>query len=224
MADIFQEIEDDLKHEQYQRLWKRYGNWLIVIAVLIVLGTAAFVFIREHRQTQRVEASAAYNDAQITEPFCRIANADFNCALPGPAGEANALLAPDGTRLPVTAKLKGNLLGRFEFGLGSLDAHFQAGVIYEGRRTTDLRLAERAIIGDLDPYAGVDLSFGVAAASWTAELFVTNLFDERGQIDRNVQCVETVCGDPDGVTASGGKFYTQITQPRLIGLKVGTKF
>lgn len=65
MADIFQEIEDDLKHEQYQRLWKRYGNWLIVIAVLIVLGTAAFVFIREHRQTQRVEASAAYNDALV---------------------------------------------------------------------------------------------------------------------------------------------------------------
>lgn len=171
-----------------------------------------------------LSAGAAYNDAQITRPFCRIANASFDCALPGPAGEANALLAPDGTRLPVTARLKGNLLGRFEFGLGSMNAHVQAGVIYEGRRTTDLRLAERGIIGDLDPYAGVDLSFGVAAEAWTAELFVTNLFDERGQIDRNVQCVETVCGDPGGVTASGGKFYTQITQPRLIGLKLGRKF
>lgn len=171
-----------------------------------------------------LSAGASYNDAQITRPFCRIANAAFDCSLPGPAGEANALLAPDGTRLPVTAKFKGNAVARFEFGLASLDAHLQAGVVYEGRRTTDLRLAERAIIGDLDPYAGVDLSFGVAASSWTAELFVTNLFDEAGQIDRNVQCVETVCGDPDGLTASGGKFYTQITQPRLIGLKVGTKF
>ena len=65
MADIFQEIDDDLRHEQYKRLWQRHGRWLLAIAVLIVLGTAAFVFIREHRQAQRVEASAAYNDALV---------------------------------------------------------------------------------------------------------------------------------------------------------------
>jgi hypothetical protein len=65
LADIFQEIEDDLKHEQYQRLWKRHGKWLIAIAVLLVVATAAFVGIREHRQSQRLEASASYNDALI---------------------------------------------------------------------------------------------------------------------------------------------------------------
>jgi iron complex outermembrane recepter protein len=36
--------------------------------------------------------------------------------------------------------------------------------------------------------------------------------------------VETVCGDPDGQTAIGGKVYTFVIQPRTIGLKVGTKF
>ncbi len=65
MADIFQEIEDDLKHEQYQRLWRRYGKWLIAAAVLLVIATAALVGIREHRQSQRLEASAAFNDALI---------------------------------------------------------------------------------------------------------------------------------------------------------------
>jgi hypothetical protein len=65
LADIFREIDDDLKHEQYRRLWQRHGKWLVAIAVLIVLATAAFVFIREHRQAQRVEASAAYNDALV---------------------------------------------------------------------------------------------------------------------------------------------------------------
>lgn len=80
LADIFQEIEDDLKHEQYQRLWKRHGKLLIALAVLIVIATAAFVFIRDHRQSERVEASAAYNDALVA-------------ALNDPAGADAALTA-----------------------------------------------------------------------------------------------------------------------------------
>jgi hypothetical protein len=50
------------------------------------------------------------------------------------------------------------------------------------------------------------------------------LFDVRGQILKNVQCLETVCGDPDGLTAGGPKIYTTITRPRTIGLRVGRKF
>jgi len=65
LADIFQEIEDDLKHEQYRRLWKRHGKWLIAAAVLLVAATAAFVGIREHRLSQRQEQSAAFDNALI---------------------------------------------------------------------------------------------------------------------------------------------------------------
>jgi iron complex outermembrane recepter protein len=56
------------------------------------------------------------------------------------------------------------------------------------------------------------------------ELYARNLFDSRGQVTRTIQCGESVCGDPDGVTDIGGKFYTVVTTPRTIGLKVGTKF
>ncbi|HEV2748750.1 MAG TPA: TonB-dependent receptor, partial [Allosphingosinicella sp.] len=171
-----------------------------------------------------VSAGAAYNDAEITEDFCLIANEAFNCALPGPDGEENALLAPAGTRLPVTARFKGNILARYEFPVGTFDAHVQAGLVHEGRRTPDLRLAERAIIGDLSSYNIVDLSAGLKSGNWSAELFVKNLFDELGQVTRGVNCLETVCGDPEGQTRIGPKIYTWVSQPRTIGLKIGTKF
>jgi hypothetical protein len=63
LADIFKEIEDDLKHEQYQRLWKRYGSWVIAAAVLLVGATAGFVGLREFREAERLEQSASFNQA-----------------------------------------------------------------------------------------------------------------------------------------------------------------
>jgi outer membrane receptor protein involved in Fe transport len=162
----------------------------------------------------------AFNDAQITEDFCRVSNPDFDCTTPA----GNKVLAPAGTRLPITSRFKGNALARYEFPVGSFDGHFQVNVVHEGRRTTDLRLVERAIQGDLDAYTTVDLSSGVTNGRWRIDLYVKNLFDVNGQLGRGLQCAESVCGDPDGLTAIGGKFYTTVTRPRMIGLRVGTKF
>jgi outer membrane receptor protein involved in Fe transport len=169
-------------------------------------------------------AGFSYNNAEITEDFCLIANPQFDCTLPGPAGETNDLLAPSGTRLPITAKFKGNTNARYEFPIGSLEGHVQGTLVYEGKRTSDLRLFERGLIGSLPSYTTVDLSAGVKSENWSVELYARNLFDSRGQITRTVQCLETTCGDPDGLTAIGGKFYTVLTTPRTIGLRVGTKF
>jgi hypothetical protein len=60
VADIFREIEDDLKHEQYRKLWQRYGNWVIGAAVVIVAGTAAAVGWREYDESRQLENSSAY--------------------------------------------------------------------------------------------------------------------------------------------------------------------
>lgn len=43
MADIFREIDEDLRRDRLIRLWQRYGNWLLVACGLIVLGTGVFV-------------------------------------------------------------------------------------------------------------------------------------------------------------------------------------
>ena len=51
-----------------------------------------------------------------------------------------------------------------------------------------------------------------------------NALDSRGIVTSSTQCVETTCGDPDGITTVGGKFYSYRIQPRTIGIRVGTRF
>ncbi len=168
--------------------------------------------------------SGSYNDATIRRDFCRIANPQFDCTFDPGDGRTNALLAPAGTQLPVTAKFKGNALARYEFPLGAWDGHVQGAVAHIGRRRSDLRDAENAIKGFFDPYTTVDLSIGMRKDNLRFELFATNLLDERGVINSGVQCLETTCGDPDGVSGTGGVFYDVVTRPRIIGIKAGFDF
>jgi iron complex outermembrane receptor protein len=174
---------------------------------------------------------ASFNDGQLTEDFCQFANDQFDCTIPGPdvdddgTLDPNVLLAPSGTRLPFTARFKGNARMRYEFPVGGdWEGHFQASASHEGRRRRDVRLIEREIYGDLGAYTTVDFSAGVRNDVWTAEIFARNAFDERGALGSFIQCNETVCGDPDGVTALGPKIYTTVARPRTIGIRIGRRF
>jgi hypothetical protein len=42
MSDIFREVDEDLRREQYKRLWERFGPYIIALAILIVVGTAGW--------------------------------------------------------------------------------------------------------------------------------------------------------------------------------------
>ncbi|MES2905084.1 MAG: TonB-dependent receptor [Pseudomonadota bacterium] len=175
---------------------------------------------------------ASYNDAKLLNDFCQFANSDNDCTIPGPDDrdedldpEVNSVLAPSGTRLPLSAKLKGSSRIRYEWDASStIRAHVQALVTYEGARRRDLRLVENGLYGNLKAYSLVDLSAGIDKGPWSLDLFAKNLFDVRGQVSKGIQCPELVCGDVDNQTASGGKVYTTVTRPRTIGLRVGRKF
>lgn len=171
-----------------------------------------------------LSASGSYNDATIRRDFCRIANPAFDCTFDPGDGRENALLAPAGTQLPITAKFKGNAIARYEFPISGWDGHVQGAVSYIGRRRSDLRTVENAIKGFFDPYAVADFSIGMRKDNLRFELYATNLFNSNGVINSGVQCVETTCGDPDGVSSTGGVFYDFVTRPRIIGLKAGFDF
>ncbi|WP_409574799.1 TonB-dependent receptor [Sphingopyxis sp. PET50] len=165
----------------------------------------------------------SYNDAEIRRDFCAIANPQFDCTI-DPPGQTNDLLAPAGSRLPVTPKFKGNAVARYEWPVGDVDAHVQFAVNHTGQRRSDLRTFENAIVGNFKAYTTADVSIGVKGESWSGELFATNLFDSRGVINSAVQCGESICGDPFGGSTTGGVFYDNVIRPRLIGIKVSKDF
>ncbi|HET9475504.1 MAG TPA: hypothetical protein VFO82_16500, partial [Steroidobacteraceae bacterium] len=85
---------------------------------------------------------------------------------------------------------------------------------------SDLRTAEREILGIQPSYSIVDFSAGIDNESWGVELFVKNAFDERAEIARTTQCgifqPGTLPDDP--VPLCGLQPYTLTNLPRTIGL------
>jgi iron complex outermembrane receptor protein len=169
----------------------------------------------------------AYNDATLREDFCfdELAPDCSDAGFFAGGGNGVDILAEKGDRLPLTARWKGSSQVRYEWGLSSdLEAHVQGLVTYEGERKRDLRPGINDIYGNLKSYAQVDIGAGLEKGPWNVDLYVKNLFDVRGQLSKNIQCREEVCGDSIDATDIGGKIYTVVTRPRTIGLRVGRKF
>jgi len=49
VSDIFQEIDEELRRENFAKLWQRYGSYVIGLAVLIVVAVAAVVGWRAYQ-------------------------------------------------------------------------------------------------------------------------------------------------------------------------------
>lgn len=62
MTDLFREVEEDLRREQFSKLWSNYGVYVIGAAVAVVLIVAAVVGWRAWSHSQRAEASARFDE------------------------------------------------------------------------------------------------------------------------------------------------------------------
>lgn len=60
LSDIFQEIDEDLRRDRFAQLWKRYGNYIMAAAALIVLGTAGMVGWRDYKARQNAAQADAF--------------------------------------------------------------------------------------------------------------------------------------------------------------------
>jgi iron complex outermembrane receptor protein len=178
-------------------------------------------------------AGAAFYDAKLTDNYCGKTNLAgvplTNCPLgeidPETGEPFEGPEAPDGTQLPVTPKFKGNLTARYTFDVGSMQAFVQGAAVHVGERTSDLRIAEREILGDLDAYTTADFSAGISKDNWSLSVYVNNAFDERAEISRFTNCSESVCG-ASGVVPEypNGQVYTVTNQPRTFGIKWSQEF
>ncbi|MGL4323556.1 MAG: tetratricopeptide repeat protein [Beijerinckiaceae bacterium] len=63
MSDIFRELDEDMRRERMEKAWAKYGNVIIGLALLIVVGVAGWRGY-QYFQTQAAQtAGAAYDKA-----------------------------------------------------------------------------------------------------------------------------------------------------------------
>lgn len=60
MSDIIREVDEELRRENWEILWKKYGKLAVAAAVALVLGTAGTVGWREFDRGQREKAGATF--------------------------------------------------------------------------------------------------------------------------------------------------------------------
>jgi outer membrane receptor protein involved in Fe transport len=156
--------------------------------------------------------SGTYVNALTTTPFCG-ENATYTAILSTCATPA----APSGSRLPVTPELKANAIARYQFDLEDYKLFAQVAVVHQSSSNSYLETYQEGPTGPAPAFTSGDLAFGVAKGSWTAQFYVDNVSDERGELTRNAQCA-----------AGNGYCFTNYRvypiRPRLIGIKFGEKF
>ena len=101
MSDIFREVEEDVRREKLEKFWKAYGDYVIALAALVIIGIAGFELWQRYETSQRDKASVAFIAAQrITNPKAA-AEAFADLAKTAPKGyrllarmeQANSMLA-----------------------------------------------------------------------------------------------------------------------------------
>ena len=63
MADIFQEVDEDLRRERLEKLWQRYGNLVIAVCILIVAAVGAWRGYEYWQNKKSTESGAAFEAA-----------------------------------------------------------------------------------------------------------------------------------------------------------------
>ena len=63
MADIFQEVDEEVRREQLQKLWQRYGNFAIAVCILIVAAVGAWRGYEWWQTKKAGESGAAFENA-----------------------------------------------------------------------------------------------------------------------------------------------------------------
>lgn len=64
MADIFREIDEEVRRDKAAAFWNKYGNWLIALAVIAVAGMGAWQYWL-HRENQASQAMGARLEAAL---------------------------------------------------------------------------------------------------------------------------------------------------------------
>lgn len=63
MADIFQEVDEEVRKDKATELWNKYGIYVIAAAVLVIVATTAWVYWKKYTAEQHQEQGARFEAA-----------------------------------------------------------------------------------------------------------------------------------------------------------------
>jgi len=155
-----------------------------------------------------LSSNATYLDAKLTSDFrCEQTNCGSN--------SEGFVIAPSGTRLPITPHFKANATARYDWMVGAHKVFLQAGMNRQSSTTSYLPPAGEALLGATTGFTTVDFSAGLSHDSWSLTAYLNNAFNEMGVLSKNSECAPTLCG-------SQARLYP--TKPQEFGLRAGYKF
>jgi hypothetical protein len=112
VSDIFREIDEELRRDNFRQLWSRYGRYIIAFGVFILVVAGSIVAWRDHQLSERRAQSTRYasalalakngKQADAVKVFSAIAHEGGGYSILASFEEA-ALLAQAGDRQAATA-------------------------------------------------------------------------------------------------------------------------
>ncbi len=85
MADIFREVDEDLRHERYLKLWRRWRYWLLGVGVAGLGAAVAYVVLADAQESARKAEGQQFAAAM----------AEIQAGRGGEAADRLAMLAAD---------------------------------------------------------------------------------------------------------------------------------
>ena len=66
MADIFDEVSEDLRKDQYKQIWLKYKKIIIIFISIFILSVIAFKYLEYYQEKKKIEIASLYFDG-LTE-------------------------------------------------------------------------------------------------------------------------------------------------------------
>ena len=62
MADIFDEVSEDLRKDQYKQIWIKYKKFIIFFVLIFVLSVVTFKLVETYQEKKKIEIATLYFD------------------------------------------------------------------------------------------------------------------------------------------------------------------
>jgi hypothetical protein len=104
VSDIFREVEEDIRKERLEKLWKAYGDYVIALMAVIILGIAGWQLWLRYESAQRAKASSEFVAAERITNSAQAAAAFDALSKTAPGGYGQLSRLAEASALAVTGK------------------------------------------------------------------------------------------------------------------------